>query len=177
MEFDFFDDFVDELEWGAADAVPFVDHGDDWQAAGFADAEELEGLGFEAFGGVDKHDCCVDGHEDAVGVFGEVGVAWGVHEVDHEGLACVAFWCVLELECGGGDGDAAVFFHFHPVGNGGFAACFAVGGAGFGDDVCMQRQCLGEGGFTGVGVCDYGECSAAMCLGGGGVGIGVAHGY
>ena len=97
LEVDFGDDFVDKLEWFTPHTVPLVDHGDDRQSAGFADAEEFEGLGLEALGGVDKHDCGIDRGEHTVGVLGEIRVTWGVHEIDHVRFTVVALWRVFEL--------------------------------------------------------------------------------
>ena len=68
LQLDFVDDFVNKLQGLAAHAVPLIDHGNDRQAAGLAHAEELKGLGLEALGGVDKHDCRIHRGEHAVGI-------------------------------------------------------------------------------------------------------------
>ena len=98
LQLDFVDDLINELQGLAAHAVPLIDHSDDGQAAGLADAEELEGLGLEALGGVDKHDCRIYRGEHAVGVFRKVRVAWGINQVDHVGLALVSLGRILELQ-------------------------------------------------------------------------------
>jgi len=75
LQLDFVDDLINELQGLAAHAVPLIDHSDDGQAAGLADAEELEGLGLEALGGIDKHHRGIyrGGHPGGDGVGGGGG--------------------------------------------------------------------------------------------------------
>ncbi len=157
-------DFVEQLERRLARAVPLVDHGDDRDAELAAHLEELEGLRFEALGGVDQHHGRVDGGEHAVGVLGEVGVAGGVDEVDDVGDFGVGGGLVIELQRSRTHRDTAGLLHLHPVGDGGAAAGFAVDGTGLGDDTCMQGEGLGERRLTGVGVRDHRECSTPRDL-------------
>jgi hypothetical protein len=158
-------DLVDEGEGVAGGAVHLVEEGEDGEGAEAADLEELEGLGLDALGGVDDHDDGVDGHEDAVGVLGEVAVAGGVEEVD--GVAVV-----VELEDGGGDGDAALAFELHPVGGGGALVLAGGDGAGELESSAVEEELLGEGGLSGVGVRDDGEGAPAGDFLGGGHGGG-----
>jgi hypothetical protein len=148
-------EFVQQIERRACGPVEFVHEGEDGDAAAAADFEEFAGLAFDAFAGIDDHDGGIDGGEDAVGVFGEVFVAGGVEDVDDAVF-------VFELEDGGGDGDAALFFEFHPVGRGG-ALVFARGdGACEVEGAAVEEEFLGEGGFAGVRVGDDGEGAAAF---------------
>ena len=151
-------EFVEEGEGLARRAVELVHEGEDGHATAAADFEELAGLGFDAFAGVDDHDGGIDGGEDAVGVFGEVFVTGGVEEV-HD----AAF--VLELEDGGTDGDAALLFELHPVGGGG-ALVFASGhGTRERDGAAVEQELFGERRFTGVGVRNDREGTTAGDLG------------
>ena len=161
---DFVDDFVDKLQGLAAHAVPLIDHGNDRQAAGLAHAEEFEGLGLEALGGVDKHDCRIHRGEHAVGILREVRVARGIDQVDHVGLAFVTLRCILELQRRGSHGNAAVLFHIHPVRHGGLAVALAVDRAGLINNVCVQRQRLRQRGLTSIRVGDNGKRAAARGL-------------
>lgn len=153
-------EFVEEGERVEGGPVALVHEGEDGHPATAADLEELTGLRFDALGGVDNHEGGVDGGEDAVGVFGEVFMAGGVEEVD-------GVTVVIELEDGGGDGDAALALERHPVGGGG-ALIFAGGdGAGEVHGVAVEEEFLSEGGLAGVGVRDDGEGAAAGDFGGG----------
>src|SRR5690606_2521627 len=85
--------------------------------------------------------------QGAVGVFREVFVAGGVEQVDH-------VFAVGELHHRGGDGDAALLLHFHPVGGGVTVGFTRLHGPGDLDRLAHQQQFLGDGGLTGVGVGD-----------------------
>ena len=148
-------EFVHEGEGIAGWAIEFIHEGEDGDAAAAADLEELAGLAFDAFTGVDDHDGGVDGGEDAVGVFGEVAVAGGIEEIDDAAA-------VFELKDGGADGDAPLFFHFHPVGGCG-ALVFAGGdGACEVEGAAEEEEFFGEGGFPCVRVGDDGEGAPAL---------------
>lgn len=131
LQLNLVEDFIDQLQRLAAHAVPLVDNRNDRQSAGLAHAEELEGLGLEALGGVDKHDRGIHGRENAVGILREVRVTWGVNEVDHEGLALMVLRRVLKLQRGGSYRNTAFLFHLHPVGDSGLAVALAVHRTGF----------------------------------------------
>ena len=124
-----------------------------------ADLEQLQCLRLKAFRGVDEHHRGVDGRQHPVGVFGEVGVAGGVEQVDY---ACA----VRELQRRRCDRDAPGLLHLHPVRHRRATARFAVDRAGFVDGPGVQRQCLGQRGFASVGMADNGEGSAAARLSG-----------
>ena len=72
-------------------------------------------------------------------------MAGGVEEVDGEAV-------VVELEDGGGDGDAALTLELHPVGGGGALVLAGGDGAGKLEGTAVEEELLGEGGLAGVGV-------------------------
>ena len=90
-------------------------------------------------------------------------MAGSVDQVDDVRVGVVAkrIGLVFKLKGRGCDRDTAILLHIHPVGDGGFTASFAVHGAGFVDDVGVQCERLRQGGFTGIGVGDDGECPSA----------------
>ena len=75
-----------------------------------AHLEQLAGLGLDALGRVDDHHGAVGRHQRAVGILGKVLVTGCVEDVDAAAV-------VLELKNARGDGDAALLFQFHPVGD------------------------------------------------------------
>ena len=141
---------VEQLQRLAARAVPLVDERQHGDVAGAADVEQLERLRLEALRRVEQHHRRVDGGEHAVGVLGEVAVAGGVEQVDH----VVA---VLELQHRGGDGDAALLLHLHPVRRDPLAARLAVHRARRVDGGGVQGERLGQGGLARVRVADHRE--------------------
>ena len=148
-------EFIEEGEGIAGWAIAFVHKSEDGDAASSADFEEFSGLRFDAFGGIDHHDHGIDGGEDAVSVFGKVFVAWGVEEID-------AVASVVELEDGGGDGDAALAFEFHPIGSG-LAGIFSGGDRTRElDGATVEEEFFGESGFAGIGVRDDSESATAL---------------
>ena len=104
--------FIQKIEGVTSRTIELVHEGKDGDSAASTDFEEFSGLGFDPFGGIDDHDCGIDGGKDSVGIFGKVSVAWCIEEVDD----VVA---VGELEDGGGDGDSALLFELHPIAGGG----------------------------------------------------------
>ena len=130
----------------------------DGDVAHDADLEELAGLRLDALGGVDDHDGGVGGHEGPIGVLGEVLVAGGVEDVDAEAV-------VLELQHGGGHGDAALLLDLHPVGDGGAGVLLPLDLTGLGDGPAVEQELFGEGRLTGVGVGDDGEGPSPLDLG------------
>jgi hypothetical protein len=143
-------DLLEQLDRLAHLAVELVHEGDDRRVAQAADFEQLDGLRFDALGGVDHHDGGVDGGEHAVGVLGEVLVARRVEQVD--GVAAV-----VELHHRAGDRDAALLLHLHPVGGGVARALARLHRAGHQDGAAEQQQLLGQRGLAGVGVGNDGE--------------------
>ena len=91
-------------------------------------------------------------------------MTWGIHEVNHVRLADMTFRRVLKLQRGGGHGNTAVFFHLHPVRDGGLTPRLAVDRAGLINNVRMQRQCLSQRGLTSVRVGNDGKRTAARSL-------------
>ena len=143
-------DLLAQLKGVPGVPVHLVDEGEDGDVPQGADLEELSGLGFHALAAVDDHDGGVRGHQGPVGVLGAVLVTRGVENVD-------AVAVVGELQHRGGHGDAALFFNFHPVGNGGPAVFLALDHACLGDGAAVEQELLGQGGLTGVGVGDDGK--------------------
>jgi hypothetical protein len=68
---------------------------------------------------------------------------------------------VLELQHGGGDGDAALAFQLHPVRGGGPLILAGAHGAGQVDRAAVQQQLLRQRGLARVGMGDDGEGAAA----------------
>ncbi|MNE27477.1 hypothetical protein D3C80_1208880 [compost metagenome] len=86
-------------------------------------------------------------------------MAGGVEQVDH-------VLAVGELHHRGGDGDAALLLHFHPVGGGVAIGLARLHGTGDGNGLAHQQQLLGDGGLTGVGVGNDCESAALRDFGG-----------
>ena len=116
-------DLLHELERVAALAVHLVHEREDGDVAQRANLEQLLRLRLDALGGVDDHDGGVGGHERAVRVLGKVLVTGGIKDVDTAAI-------MLELQHGGGDGDAALLLDVHPVGDGVLRACLSLDRAG-----------------------------------------------
>ena len=74
--------FINNLEDIPTFAVHFITKGQDRQVAHAADFKELLGLAFNALRAVDHHHGRVYCSKRAVGVFGEVRVAGGVHKIE-----------------------------------------------------------------------------------------------
>ena len=133
-------EFIEQFKRIARGAIHLVHEGEDGDAAATADLEELAGLSFDPFAGIDDHDNRIDGGEDAIGVLGEILVAGGVEKINPVAA-------VFELEDGRTDRDAALALEFHPVGSG-RALGFAGGdGAGELDRAAVEEKLLGESGF------------------------------
>ena len=104
-------ELVHEIERRLAEAVKLVDKGKDGDAALTADAEQLARLRLDALCRVDDHDGTVHRHQRAVRVLTEVLMPRRVEDVDPIAV-------IVELQHGGRDRDAALFFDLHPVGDG-----------------------------------------------------------
>jgi hypothetical protein len=145
--------FIQKIEGVTSGTIELVHEGKDGDSAASTDFEEFSGLGFDSFGGIDDHDCGIDGGQDSVGIFGKVSMTWGIEEVDD----VVA---VGELEDGGGDGDTALLFELHPIAGGGSLVTAS------GDAACklhcpaVKEELLGEGGLSCVGVGDNRKSAA-----------------
>ncbi|EYU01626.1 hypothetical protein PA99_2147 [Pseudomonas aeruginosa PA99] len=152
-------DLVEQLDGVADVAVELVDEADDGRVAQPADFHQGDGPRFDALAAVEHHQRRVHRGQGAVGVFGEVFVAGGVEQVDH-------VLAVGELHHRGGDGDAALLFHLHPVGRGVAVGLARLHGTGDGDRLAHQQELLGDGGLTGVGVGNDREGTALRDFGG-----------
>ena len=90
--------------------VDFIDESENRNAPVRANFEQFLCLRFHAFGNVNDHDGTVDRHECSVRIFREIGVARRIQNIDTAPV-------VIKLEHRTCDGNAALFFYFHPVGN------------------------------------------------------------
>jgi len=102
-----------------------------------ADVEQFPRLRLDPIGCIDDHHGTVRGGEGAVGIFAEILVAGGVQQVDLAPL-------VRELKDRGGNGNAALLLHSHPI-RGSVALILArTDGAGELDGASIEQQLLGE---------------------------------
>jgi hypothetical protein len=74
--------FIKKIEGVTSGTIELVHEGKDGDSAASADFEEFSSLRFDSFGGIDDHDCGIDGGKDSVGIFGKVSMTWGIEEVD-----------------------------------------------------------------------------------------------
>ena len=77
-----------------------------------------------------------------------------VENIDHAVL-------VFELQDGGGNGDAALLFHLHPVGGGGTLVFLRGDGAGQLERAAVEEEFFRQGRFPRIGVGDDREGTAA----------------
>jgi hypothetical protein len=131
-------------------AVDLVDEGDDRNVAQAADLEQLQRLAFDAARRIDHHDGGIDGGERAIGVFGKVGMARRIEQIEGQAL-------MLEGHHRAGDGDAAFLLDLHPVGIG--AATLASGAhmTGEPDRTGGVEQPFGQRRLAGIGMGDDGK--------------------
>jgi hypothetical protein len=146
--------FIQKIERVTGGTIELVHEGKDGDSATSTDFEEFSGLGFDSFGGIDDHDCGIDGGKDSVGIFGKVSMTWGIEEVDD----VVA---VGELEDCGGDRDSALLFELHPIAGGGSLVTASGDAACELDCSAVQEELFGEGGLSCVGVGDNGKSAAS----------------
>ena len=146
-------DLFHELKRIASLVVELVHKGEDGNVAQRTDLKELFGLGLDALGAVDDHDCGVGGHKGTVGILREVLVAGGIEDVDAGAV-------VGELQHRGGNGNAALLLDVHPVRDGMLGRALALDRAGGLDAAGIEQQLLGKRGLTGVRVADDRECAA-----------------
>ena len=138
-------EFVEEVDRAARGPIAFVHERENRDTATAADFEQLAGLRFYALGGIDDHQCGVDGREHPVSVFGKVFVPGSIEKVYGASR-------VIELQDGRADRNATLLLEFHPVG-GGRALVFPVlNGAGEVNGVAVKQEFFGERGLAGVGV-------------------------
>ncbi len=134
-------------------AVELVDEGDDRRIAQSAHFEQLDGLRFHPFAGVDHHHCCIDRSQHPIGIFRKVFVARRVEQIDR-----MAF--IFELHHRARHRNAALLFHFHPVGRGvtsGFARFHRAGKL---DRTAEQQQFFSKRGLARIRVGNDGKSAA-----------------
>ena len=142
-----------ELKRIASLVVELIHKGEDGNMTQRTDLEELFGLGLDALGAVDDHDCGVGGHKGTVGILREVLVAGGIEDVDAGAV-------VGELQHRGGNGNTALLLDVHPVRDGVLGRALALDRAGGLDAAGIEQQLLGKRGLTGVRVADDRERAA-----------------
>ena len=145
---------VYQFERLAGRAVHLVHESENRDVAAAADLEQFQRLGLYALARVYHHDGRVHGGQHAVGVLGKVAVARRVQQVD-------AVAVIVELQHGGTDGDAALFFQLHPVRGRGALVLAGRDGARQVQGAAVKQQLLGKRGLAGVGVGNYGEGAPA----------------
>jgi hypothetical protein len=164
---EFFLDVAHQVQRVEALAVVLVDERDDGGVAQATDLDQLFGALLDALGAVDHHQGGVDGREHAVGVLAEVGVAGRVEQVDLHGrrVGGQLRVRVLEAHHRGGDGDAALALHLHPVARGRASGLLGPHGAGQLDRARVEQQLLGQRRLAGVRVADDRKGAPAGDLG------------
>ena len=143
-------DLVHQLERVAPGLVKFVDEREDRQAMAAADFVQLAGLRLDALCGVDDHDDRVGGDQRAVRVFAEVLVAGCIEQRDAEPVE-------VKLKRGGGQRDAALLLHLHPVGHDVALALAAPHRPGQFDGPGVEQDLFGQRAFAGVRVGNDGK--------------------
>jgi hypothetical protein len=143
-------DLVEQLKRLPPGPVPLVHERHHGHVPRAAHVEQLQRLRLQALRRVEQHDRAVHGLEHPVGVFGEVRVARGVEQVEHVAV-------VVEAQRRGGDGDASVALHGHPVRGDPAPPRLAVHRAGGVDRRRVQRQRLGQRGLARVRMADNRE--------------------
>ena len=73
---------------------------------------------------------------------------------------------VIKVHDGRRNGNSTIFFHLHEIGGCGPLLGLLTHGTGLLDGSTVQQEFFGHGGFTGIGVGDDGEVSAAVDFGG-----------
>ncbi|RMO66656.1 hypothetical protein ALQ39_00548 [Pseudomonas amygdali pv. eriobotryae] len=152
-------DFIKQLDRVADVAVELVDETDDRRVAQAADIHQRNGAWLDAFTAVEDHQRRVNGCQGAVGVFGEVFVTRCVEQVDH-------VLAIRKLHHGCGDGNTALFLHFHPVGCGMTVGFTRLDRTGDRNGLAHQQEFFRDGGFTRIRVGNNGESAAFRDFGG-----------
>ncbi len=142
--------FVHEFERIFHGPVALVHEREDRHAALAADLEELARLRLDALRGVNHHHHRVHRREHAIGVLGKILVAGRVQQID-------AVAVVVKLQHGGADGNAALFFQFHPVARRRALVFARRHRAGQLHRPAVQQELLRQRGFTRVRMRDDGE--------------------
>ncbi len=138
-------------------AVQFIDERNNRSFTQTANFQKFNCLRLHALGGIDNHDCAVNGGQYSIGIFREVLMSRGIEKIDYVIV-------VLKLHNGAGDGNTALFFNFHPV-----ARCMTAGFTSL-DRTCElncsaeKKQLFGKSCFTSVRVRNNREGSSAFNL-------------
>ena len=150
-------DFVHQLDRIPALTIELVDKGHDWRGSQPAHIHELLGAGLYALGHIDDHQGGIHCCQGAIGVLGEVLVPRRVQQV-HDPVA------IRELHDRGGDRDATLLLHCHPV-RGGMTRSFApLHGSSQLNGTAEQQQLFGQRGLAGIWVRDNREGTPARDL-------------
>lgn len=144
---------IDQIERLAGRTIELIHEGENGNASTTADFEEFARLGLDALPRIDNHDGGVHGGENPVGVFRKIFVTGSVEKV-HDATA------VLELEHGGGNGNAPLFFEFHPIAGGGPLIFSSGHASGHGDSTAVEEKFFGQRRLAGIRVRDDCEGSA-----------------
>ena len=164
-------DFIEQLERIAAVGVALVDERQNRQPMTLTDFEQFPRLFFDALRGVEHHDDAVGRDERAIRIFAEVFVARRVEQRDALALD-------LEFQCGGGQRDAALLLHRHPVRHSVAARLATAHGTGQFDGTRVQQDLLCQRRLTGVWMRNDRERAPQGYFGGEFVagGLGIDHG-
>ena len=136
-------DFIDDFLCALILFIDLVDEQDRTQAEFQRLAEDETGLGHRPFAGIDEQDDRIDRLDDALDLAGEIGMSWGVHDVDLDAL--VDDGTVL-----GVDGDAAFTFQVVAVHD-------AVHDLFIGTEyIALAQECVHQRGFSSVDMGDDG---------------------
>ena len=146
-------DFIEQVKHVAAIQVHLVDERDDGRMAHAAHIHELDGLLFYTVHAIDKHEGCVDSGQGAVGVFAEVLVPRGIHQVEHATFE-------REIQHGTRNRNTTLLFNLHPVTHRVAAVCLGAHVARFANHVSVPQELFGDGGLTRVRVADNSKSAA-----------------
>ena len=142
--------FRHEIQGRASGKVHLVNEGQHGNAAKTAHFKQLAGLRLDPLRGVDHHDRAIGRRERPVGIFAKVLMARRIQDVDHGIL-------IRKLHGRGGDGDAALLLHFHPIRRGQFSVFAGPHHAGGADHPGVEQEFFGQRGFTRVRMADDGK--------------------
>ena len=118
------------------------------------DFEELLGLGLNALGAVDDHDCGVRRHERAVGVLRKVLVSGRIEDIDAASV-------VFELQHRARHRDTSLFLNFHPVRDRMPGGRFSLYASREVDGSSVQKEFLCQCRLTCIGMGNDRKCAPA----------------
>ena len=155
--YEFFFQFVEQIERVFGFTVHLVHEDDNRCITHTADFHQLACLGFHPFGTIHYNDNRIDGGQCAIGVFRKVLVTRCIEDVDF-------IVVVIELHHGGGYRDTTLFFDVHPVGCSCLLDLIAFYGTGYLYLSPEEQQLFGQRGLTGIRVCDNRKRSSSFNL-------------